>query len=53
LKLLLDENLPHVSLLTVPPLREHYQNPLFRLGLHFLLIGSFVLGDHQPDSACQ
>ena len=31
-------------LLTVPPLRDYYQNPFFRLGLHFLLIGAFVLG---------
>jgi sterol desaturase/sphingolipid hydroxylase (fatty acid hydroxylase superfamily) len=35
--------LRYPSLLTVPPLREHYQHPLFRLGLHFLLIGAFVL----------
>jgi len=29
--------------LTIPQVREYYNLPLFRLGLHFLLIGSFVL----------
>jgi sterol desaturase/sphingolipid hydroxylase (fatty acid hydroxylase superfamily) len=34
--------LRYPSLLTVPPLRDYYQSPLFRLGLHLLLIGSFL-----------
>ncbi len=29
--------------LTIPQVREYYNHPLFRLGLHFLLIGSFLL----------
>jgi len=34
--------LRYPSLLIVPPLRDYYQSPLFRLGLHLLLIGSFL-----------
>jgi hypothetical protein len=30
---------------TMPMLREQYSQPWFRLALHFILIGAFVLGD--------
>ncbi|HEX4792295.1 MAG TPA: sterol desaturase family protein [Humisphaera sp.] len=35
--------LRYPSILTVPPLRDTYGQPGFRLGLHFLLIGAFAL----------
>ena len=34
--------LRYPTFLAVPPLREYYQSPWFRVGLHFLLIGSFL-----------
>src|SRR5690349_8470047 len=33
----------HPYWLTIPALRPYYDHPGFRLGLHFLLVGSFVL----------
>ncbi len=35
--------LRYPSILTVPQIRFLYANPLFRIGLHFLLISAFVL----------
>src|SRR5206468_11662409 len=36
-------NVLRPSILTVPPLRDTYGQPGFRLGLHFLLMGAFAL----------
>jgi sterol desaturase/sphingolipid hydroxylase (fatty acid hydroxylase superfamily) len=34
--------LRYPSLLTVPPMREYYESPYFRIGLHFILVAAFA-----------